>query len=685
MGQTFCCRFIGNDGILGEVHGKEFRGLESKVYNLARSRPTSIMLPVIDRLLVDRAENGTAQGDNQPVLDQILNALDDARSTDPAQLPILHLHLAQIYSRTGRYLEAVQHAQEVLKLDGASATTAEALLVLGICCVETNQLDQAEEAFFRAADVYRRLGHKDGLARVLHNLASGVLILRGKFNLALSTMEEAHAIRNELGLSHWGWPWLRSYVHLLRGDQRRARQALDELLNQIEPATRLAGGYYYLWARLELDEGEYEKAREYLRLGLRIATQSGVPDLSIWFRIEHSRLYRLINQHSAALEWAEDALQHAHRYRYDYFAGLCLVELAQVQIAMGDHPQSFRSIAEALDIFDRLEAAYDQAYSLYLKAVWTALLGVPEAGQAWRSAAASILHGGYTFIFEREQETAFPLIARHLHSADPLVRQAAENMLPHLAEVSPPPLRIVTLGQFAVWKGQRLIPDRAWQRRKAGELFRFLLLQPRRTAGKDAILEAIWPDTNFDTGNDILHQATSTIRRILEPDLPDKFPSRYLSYEGEQITLKLPARSMVDFEIFHQNISSMANAAKMDDMQEILRLYTGDLLPGDQFADWTAEMRTRLIELYEQGQLILAHKYFSVQQYADALDCCRHIIRRDPWNEEAVLLGMEIFLELGSAPHAMRLFSQLEQTLKDDLNIVPRSDLRALAESIRNR
>ena len=28
--------------------------------------------------------------------------------------------------------------------------------------------------------------------------------------------------------------------------------------------------------------------------------------------------------------------------------------------------------------------------------------------------------------------------------------------------------------------------------------------------------------------------------RILEPDLPEKFPSRYLTYEGEKISLQLP-------------------------------------------------------------------------------------------------------------------------------------------------
>jgi len=643
------------------------------------------MLPVIDRLLVDRTDASSTMGDNQSVLDQVLKSLEEAHGRPPAQLASLHLRTAQLYSRLGHYADAATHAQKAANLDGASPTASEALLELGICAIESNDLDAAEERLHQAADHCRRTGHKSGLARALHNLSVGVFTIRGKFNLALSSMEEAQALYAEQGVQHWGLPWLRSYVFLLRGELRRARQALDELVRQIEPGTRLAGGYYYLWARLEIDEGQYDKAREYLRLCLRIATQTGVPELNVWARIELSRLYRLSGQAQAALEWVEEGLKHARRSNLLYSSALSLVQLAKTQWTLDDTPQALTSLNQALAIFEQLQADHDLAYALYWKAVWTAQLDDPQAGPAWQAAVSAITRGGYAFLLEREQETAFPLLAAHLRSPQFPVRQAAESVLPNLSKVSPPPLRILTLGQFTVWKGSRLIPDRAWQRRKAGDLFRYLLLQPGRSAGKDAILDALWPEANFESGAGQLHQATSTLRHILEPDLPDKFPSRYLAYEGEQILLTLPPRSVVDFEQFDQSLHATLNSSRLDDLQNALRLYTGDLLPADLYADWTAEMRTRLIELYEQGLLKLAQQHLVSQQYADGLDCCRQILRRDPWSEDATLIAMQIYIQLDAAPHALRKYRMLEQTLRDELNIRPRADLRALAESIQNR
>jgi DNA-binding SARP family transcriptional activator len=246
-------------------------------------------------------------------------------------------------------------------------------------------------------------------------------------------------------------------------------------------------------------------------------------------------------------------------------------------------------------------------------------------------------------------------------------------------------LRIAALGQFSVWKGRQPVPDRLWQKRKSGELFRFLLLQYNRSSGKEAILEALWPEHSKDSGSDLLHQATSTLRRLLEPELPDKFPSRYLSYEGEQITLQLPPGSVVDFEIFKQVLPAALRDSNSERLQDALSLYTGELFPADRYAEWCSEIRDGLAELYQEGLLALASLHQKNFQFADALDCCRQVMHLDPWNETAVEIAMKCYLELGTATHAMRIYLDLAKTLQDDLGILPSMDLRKLAASIRGR
>ena len=114
-------------------------------------------------------------------------------------------------------------------------------------------------------------------------------------------------------------------------------------------------------------------------------------------------------------------------------------------------------------------------------------------------------------------------------------------------------------------------------------------------------------------------------------------------------------------------------------------MYAGELLPLDQYNDWTTELRTHLAELHIEGLVVLARIHLELERFADALECVHQVLRLDSWNEEAVLIGMQTHLRLGSAPHALRLYNQLAQTLSVDLQLSPRPDLRELAQNILNR
>lgn len=611
------------------------------------------------------------------------NAAVEAARNSGIGLPDALAECAFIYLHTGMYDEAALAAHESLACDPHHPAGVDAHLILGLCAAETNSLDEADQHFHRAAQTAHLTGNRLGLARAIHHRAVNIQFVRGKFQLALSLMEEAHSIYRETQSSGWSMPWLRAYIYILTGDRRRARQALDEMVHDVEPATWVAGAYYYLWASLCIDEEELDRAREYLRLCLRIATQTGSPDLNLWARIQQARFYRKLNDLPTARDWAEDAVRMARSMNKSLLEGQALLEWAQ-NVHPVDPDGAENAVSRAVSLFTALPAAYDLTLAQYFLALW-ANPSSPEGVQRWLDFANGVTENGYAFLLEKEQEAAFPLLVAHLRGEDARARTCAELLLSQLSNVAPPPLRIVCLGGFAVWKGRHLIPEKAWNRRKAGELFRFLLLQPTRSAGRDAILEALWPDRGLDSGFDLLHQSTSALRRILESDLPDKFPSRYLSFEGETLTLVLPPGSSVDYENLQNQLTPAVQSMDPEKIQAALRRYTGDLLPDDRYADWTEEMRTKLAESRQAALLSLTRLLLGQSQYADALDCVRQIIRADPWDEEAVLLGMQCYLALNSVPHALRLFSRLEQTLHNDLGIEPRQDLRELARRLKNR
>jgi DNA-binding SARP family transcriptional activator len=641
------------------------------------------MLQEIERLLAE-SQIMEAGGDTENALQRLNQAVEEARRLHAANLLArAQIKIAQILTNTGKPGEARQYAEEVLALELTGRLAVDAFIVLGTAAAHSGQINTAEDYYQRAADLSRSSGYKLGLANTLENMALRIYLPRGQFDIALATVEQSAELKQGSGEDNWALPFIRAYIHRIHGDRQRMRWALDELLPMVKPATPIAGIYYYLWSGLALDEEEFEKANEYLRLALRIANHSGTPDTNVLVRIEYSRYFRITGDPPVARSWAEDGTRYARRANYEYLTGVALIELAQACWEAGDMETAESSLLEAREILTSCGAAYDLARTVFLLAVFTDRQKKSSSSKTWLEACDHILNGGFVHILERKRTLAFPLVASHLRSRNARARSAAENLLQHLSRVSPPPLRINGLGQFVLWQSRRRIPDQAWNRRKAGELTRFLLLKPNHSAGREEVLDGLWPDSSPSTAMAQFHQATSTLRHILEPDLPDKFPSRYLTVEGERVFLNLPPGSMVDFEEFERDLPLAVRSMNVDDLEQALSLYTGELFPMDRYNDWSASRRESIEELYQRGLLALGESYLRQKQYFETLDCARKILARDAWNEDAVLLGMQSYIHLRDFPRALRLYMDLEFTLTKELNLKPRTDLRALAGEIR--
>ncbi len=642
------------------------------------------MLPDIDQLLVPEVDASGSEGEQDQELARLETEITDACGEDPEHLVPVYIRLVRLLISRHDFTPALSKIEAALCLPVQPRDQLELFLAQGACHARTGAFAPAENSFLRAAEIARKLRDNLALARALFLLVSYNLVIRGKFNIALAYIEEAQTNFAIAGRNHWGAPWLKAYIHLQRGDSRHARQILYDMAREIEPAKAISAAYYFLWARLAIDEEEIEQAREYLRLGLRIAMQTEVPELRVWLHLEQARFHRTLNQLPIAREWAEEAFTQALRLSLPYFEACALLEYAKISWQGNDSRQAMLEIHQAMTIFQSLGANYDLAYAKFLLAFWSNQLAHPDAEKYWGEAAEAMLQGGFIFILEKEQEPAFRLTAAWLRSGNPQSKMFAEQLLEQLASVPPRPLRILGLGQFSVWKGRQYIPDKSWLRRRADELFRFLLIQPNRSASKDTILDTLWPDNDPKSATGLLHQATSALRRLLEPDLPDKFPSRYLFNEGEQWTLRLPTGSLVDFEVFSDNLRVAMAKKRADQIKEAISTYKGILFPMDQYADWTAELRTRLEELHQEGLVTLAGLHLEQERFADAFECVHQVLLIDPWNEDAVLIGMRTYLRLGSAPHALRLYNQIKTTLEKELQILPRKDLQQLAESIRS-
>jgi DNA-binding SARP family transcriptional activator len=168
------------------------------------------------------------------------------------------------------------------------------------------------------------------------------------------------------------------------------------------------------------------------------------------------------------------------------------------------------------------------------------------------------------------------------------------------------------------------------------------------------------------------------LRRAIEPDLPERFPSRYLRVEEGRIALVLPTDSEVDFEVF-ENLITQAK------WESALAIYHGDFLPEYRYADWCTAQREWLRQDYQTALLAMARQWIAEGRFRESLDACRKVLAIEPWQEEAVLIGMQALVGLGNITSALRLYQTLEKSLREDLGVEPQAELQAYYQALLNK
>lgn len=629
--------------------------------------------------LVEQSRELERAGQMSAALERARAAWEHARVTNDALGMATALNcLAFLHFRLGHYGQARDLAEQALThAPLQSPAYADALLMLGMCATETNDLAAGEEFYRRAIDLSRQLGCHRALVRGLHNLAAGVYTPRGQFDLALAADAEALRLAREHGLGDLVWALLASTarVYELTGKREQAATVLEELHRIALPESSAQGYYFCAAANLALDEQDLERVPTLLARARAIAETTGEPSVNVLMRLAQSRYYRLVGNASTAWTWANDALTLATRVEYCHLQGLALIERGRAAWEMDEVISAETDWRAAIQVLEPLGAAFDLARARLFLAALLYAHKRRDAPFLWREAARSILTGGYVFLLEQERELAFPLLATYLNHTDSTIANLSAALLTHLQRVPPPPLRIVTLGKFEVWQGKRQVSVRALHKRRARELLALLLVTPTHTLSFDQVADALWRDKVPAAAQALFHQATSTLRRALEPELPDKFPSRYVQVEEGQITLCLPPGSTIDFQEFETH-------CRAENWDAALALYHGDLFPEDRYAEWATVPRERYKRLYLTALLVTAHRQMKVGHAREALDTCHRVLEIDPWQEDAVLLGMRACLAFNDRAGAIRLYRELERTLREELNTAPQAALRELYESL---
>ncbi len=230
-------------------------------------------------------------------------------------------------------------------------------------------------------------------------------------------------------------------------------------------------------------------------------------------------------------------------------------------------------------------------------------------------------------------------------------------------------IRISMLGDFKVQIGDRFIEESEWKTRKAQRILKYLVLKRDHFVSKEALAELFWPGTNRKAAMASLNVALYELRRVLAnygsaPE--DEFPLLYDRIDGFEV--KSSARLMVDFDDFSKQYSlyklyDSEGGNIISPLKEMVRLYSGNLLPQDLYEDWTLLEREHLKSKFLEA----AHRFVDsgVQQNSvdEAEAVLIKILNIDPYDESAFSKLLDLYNKTGRQAMA----SNLRQAFKKGL------------------
>lgn len=248
-------------------------------------------------------------------------------------------------------------------------------------------------------------------------------------------------------------------------------------------------------------------------------------------------------------------------------------------------------------------------------------------------------------------------------------------------------LSIQTLGFFEVRLNGKVIPDSAWKRDIAVQLFQFLIsIRHQRALHKEQIIYRIWDNTSRDAGARNFKSALHSLTKAIEPDKPSRSPSEFIIRQGLSYRLNIE-KIWIDIDALDELIV-LGNQSLNEDKtlatriyQEAVSLYQGVFLPNRIYEDWAAEERERIQVLILGAMMNLAQLYLE-QNPQESIRLAQKALSIDNTWEEAYRLKMKAYMNTGNRPLAVKTYRQCKQILMKEFEIEPLPETKALFRTI---
>ncbi len=509
---------------------------------------------------------------------------------------------------------------------------------------------------------------------------------------------------------------------LWRGDFRRVRQMLDQLLPYMESAL-IPPGIRLCWNVMEANHAwnvrHHDQAKENLALAFEIAEEFGIlvhkpmilgisaynalaagddqegerlADLLAAMIQPHHRLgqgqcsfYRagvalLRNDLSSALHHATSALNTTASLCLPFMTANCRVGLAKVLVELGELVKAREQLDVALEYARTMRSSTIEVHCLLTLAQMFIKEGQLERGdELLQRGLRSASHIDYLALEYWWRPTVMADLLAHALEAGievEYVRRVIQrrNLRAPSADLTrwPYPIKITTLGRFEVVMADVPLTMSGKTQRKPLELLKYLCAVGEPGTHQELIEEALWPEADGEAAEQAFRTTLHRLRKLLRHEDAVRLADRQVSLNPSLVVLD------------HLAFDRMAQDADRTDtvaLDRVLARYRGHFLQGET-APWVhlvrERLRARFLDLTDRLGTLLEERGQpdeAVQRYLRALDV-------EPTAEVMCRRVMMTYVRLGRSAEAIGIYHRFSHALRTKLGVAPSPETISLYHTL---
>ncbi len=287
--------------------------------------------------------------------------------------------------------------------------------------------------------------------------------------------------------------------------------------------------------------------------------------------------------------------------------------------------------------------------------------------------------------FGDEVKKALEGLNRHRNER---LREKVKEVLRSIHRFTAPVIQIHALGGFKVLVDGEAIPETRWRGSQSKNLLKGILAHGPGEIPQEVLMEAIWPETDPETGERNLKVALHRLRKALEPALDPKLGSSYVHLKQGCLSLD-PELCETDVNRFLSLAEEGRTIEKAGDFAGAVLLYSkaveayaGDFLPQDLYDPLAGARRQEIKRFYLDLLFSLARLHESRNALKKAASCYKRAVCADPLLEEAYQHLMLLFFAQGKRNEAVRTFEECSLALKKELGVDPEPTTLAIYRKI---